>query len=195
MLEGFDPTLIQNEKAREGYILLLNLVEELKVENERLRAEVQRLKDEINRLKGEQGKPQIKGNQSKKENEGSSTEKERRQPKERKKRKKVVDIKVDREVELKVDPTTLPEDAESKGYEEVIVQDIKIETDNVLFRKDKFYSPSQKESYLAPMPPGYEGQYGPGVKSLALTFYYGSNMTEPKILEFFGDMNIDISAG
>ncbi len=106
MLEGFDPTLIQDEKAREGYILLLNLVEELKVENERLRAENQRLKDEINRLKGEQGKPKIKGTQSKKENEGSSTEKERRQPKERKKRKKVGDIKVDQEVELKVDPAT-----------------------------------------------------------------------------------------
>ncbi len=115
------------------------MVEELKVENERLRAEVQR-------LKGEQGKPKIKGNQSKKENEGSSTEKERRQPKERKKRKKVGGIKVDREVELKVDPTTLPEDAESQGYEEVIVQDIKIETDNVLFRKEKFYSASQRKS-------------------------------------------------
>ena len=61
MLEGFDPTAIQDEKAREGYIILLNLVEELKSENGRLCAENQRLRDEINRLKGEQGKPTIKG--------------------------------------------------------------------------------------------------------------------------------------
>lgn len=28
-----------------------------------------------------------------------------------------------------------------KGYEEVIVQDISLKTDNVLFRKQKYYSP------------------------------------------------------
>lgn len=192
MLEGFDPTVIQDDKAREGYIILLNLVETLKAENERLRAEVQRLRDEINRLKGEQGKPTIKGN---KPEEDHSTEKERRQPKQRKKRKKKKDIKVDREVKVEVDRSELPEDVVFKGYEEVVVQDIKIETDNVLFRKEKFYSPSQKKTYIAPQPSGYEGQFGPGIKALVTVFYFGCNMTEPKILDFFSNMNIELSAG
>lgn len=192
MLEGFDPTVIQDDKAREGYIILLNLVETLKAENERLRAEVQRLGDEINRLKGEQGKPSIKG---KKEEGEHSTEKERRQPKQRQKRKKQKDIKVDREVKVKVDQSELPEDVVFKGYEEVVVQDIKIETDNVLFQKEKFYSPSQQKTYIAPQPSGYEGQFGPGIKALTTVFYFGCNMTEPKILDFFSNMNIEISAG
>jgi len=40
----------------------------------------------------------------------------------------------------------LPVDAEFKGYEEVVVQDIKLTTDNVLFRKQK-YSPSEGKTY------------------------------------------------
>jgi len=50
----------------------------------------------------------------------------------------------------------LPVDAEFKGYEEVVVQDIKLTTDNVLFRKQKYYSPSEGKTYLAELPDGYE---------------------------------------
>jgi len=192
MLEGFDPSAIQDERAREGFILLLNLVETLKAENERLRAENQRLQDEINRLKGEQGKPSFKGKRAQADH---SSEKERRQPKQAEQRKQAKRVKIDREVKVALDPCELPADVVFKGYEEVVVQDIKIESDNVLFRKEKYYSSSEQKSYIAPQPPGYEGQFGPGIKALVMMFYYGCNMTEPKILEFFDTMNIEISAG
>lgn len=52
------------------------------------------------------------------------------------------------------------------GSEEVIVQDVKLDTDNVLFRKEKYYSPSEGKTYLASLPLGYEGQFGPGLKAL-----------------------------
>src|SRR2546425_8886236 len=55
MLEGFDPKSIQDiEKARQRLVLLLNLIEELKLENRELREEIQRLRDDNHRLKGEQ---------------------------------------------------------------------------------------------------------------------------------------------
>ena len=61
MLESFDPDQIQDiEGARQAIVMLLNLVEELKSENQELREQNQRLRDEINRLKGERGKPNIK---------------------------------------------------------------------------------------------------------------------------------------
>ena len=69
------------------------------------------------------------------------------------------------------DPARLPPDAVFKGYEDVVVQDVLFRTDNVLFQKEKFYSPSQHTTYLASLPPGYRGQFGPGIKSLALVFY------------------------
>ena len=44
-----------------------------------------------------------------------------------------------------------PADAVFKGYEDVVVQDLEIRTDNVQFRKEKYYSPGQKRTYLAPL--------------------------------------------
>lgn len=198
MLEDFDSNSIQDiEGARQAISQLLNLVEELAGENRKLREENQQLRDEINRLKGEQGKPKIKANkrQSSAARTNYSSESERRKPKERKKASKVSKIKIDREEVVKVDASELPPDAEFKGYEDVVVQDIKIETDNVLFRKEKFHSPAEHKSYLAKLPVGYEGQFGPGIKALTIVLYYAVNTSEPKVKEFFEHVGILISEG
>ena len=197
MLEHFDPNIIQDlEGSRQAIIMLLNLVEELKQESDRLRQEVQRLQDENLRLKGEQGKPKIKASRrSKKESSDHSSERERRQPKPRQKRRKVPTIHIDREEVLEVEPERLPQDAEFKGHEAVVVQDIRIQTDNVRFLKEKYYSPAEKKTYLAKLPPGYSGEFGPGIKSLAIVLYFGANVTEPKILEFFHNVGTQISDG
>jgi hypothetical protein len=194
MFTGFDPNEIQDENARQAIIWLLNLVEELKSENEVLRAEVQQLRDENNRLKGEQGQPDVKPNQAKK-NQDHSSEKERRRPKKWRKGSKVDKIKIDREEKLVVNKQELPPDAQFKGYEPVVVQDIQIKTDNVRFWKEKYYAPSTGKSYLASLPAGYEGEFGPGLRSLVITLYHASGMTEPKIIEFLSHFNISISAG
>lgn len=196
MLTGSDPEMIQDlEGSRRAIVELLNLVEELKSENQALREEVQTLRDEINRLKGEQGKPEIKANKQKQSKSDHSSEQERRKTKRWRKRRKIERIQIDREEKLVVDPDQLPADAEFKGHQETVVQDILIRTDNVRFLKEKFYSPSQGQVYLAPMPAGYEGQFGPGVRSLVPTLYYAAQMTEPKIAEFLAFLGILISDG
>ena len=198
MLEDFDPNTIQDlEGARPAIIKLLNLVEALASENRALREENQRLRDEINRLKGEQGQPQIKPNRSASPPAATnhSSERERHQSQAWKKGSKVERIRVDREQVLKVDPAQLPADAEFKGYADVIVQDIQIQTDNVLFRKEKFYSARERKAYLAELPPGYAGQFGPGVKALTVVLYHAANMSEPKVSEFFQHVGVFISEG
>ena len=196
MLEGFDPNQIQDlEGARQAIVMLLNLVETLKTENQALREQNQRLRDEVNRLKGEQGKPNIKPNRQKRVSANHSSEPERRQPQKRKKRRKLARVKIDRTEELDVEPERLPADAEFKGHEEVVVQDLRIDTDNVLFRKRKYYSASEGKTYLAELPPGYQGEFGPSIKSLAIVMHFGMQTTEPKILEFFGHFGIQISSG
>ena len=198
MLEDFDLNRLQDlEGAREAIRRLLNLVEELAAENRTLREEQQQLRDEINRLKGEQGKPKIKSNKKPAATTPTnhSSERERRQPKARHKASKVDKIKVDREEVLRVDPAQLPADAQPKGYEEVTVQDVIIKTDNVLFHKEKYYSPSENKIYLAALPAGYAGQFGPGLKALTIVLYYGLDTSEPKIVEFFDHVGILISKG
>ena len=175
-------------QVKEGLRLLLNLLEELKQDNVALRKELQRLRDELNRLKGEQAKPDIKANKSKDESDHSSEKERKTHKKARNSSKKKDKIKIDRTEVL--DKSALPEDAVFKGYQEVVVQDIKLTTDHVLFRKEKYYSPSQGKSYLASLPAGYVGEYGPGVKALSIIFYYVGNMTQPKILDLMGNIGL-----
>ncbi len=198
MLEDLDLSAIADERVRQGMVLLLNLVEELKRENSELRAEVQRLRDENNRLKGEQAKPKIKGNTPKpppRTPTNYSSEKQRHTAKEWAKGKKLDQIRIDREQTLAVDPTTLPEDAEFKGHEDVVVQDVVFGTDNVLFHKEKYYSPTLAKTYLPPLPAGYDGQFGPSLKALTIVLYFGANVSEPKLLELYRSVGIVISDG
>jgi hypothetical protein len=198
MLDGFDPNTIQDlAGARQAIVQLLNLVETLATDNRELRDENQRLRDEINRLKGEPGKPSIKPNRPASPPAGTnhSSERERHKGQARKKSRKVEQIEVNREQVLTVGRAALPADAEFKGYDDVLVQDIKIETDNVLFHKEKFYSERENKAYQAKLPPGYAGQFGPGVKALTLVLYHAANMSEPKVREFFGFVGVHISEG
>ena len=194
MLDNIDLNAIQDENARELIRRLLNLIEQLSADLREAQAENQRLRDEINRLKGEQGKPKIKDNAAKPPADHSS-EKERRKPRPRHKGSKKAAIAIHREQVVEVDRARLPADAEFKGYEDVVVQDIVLKTDNVCFHKQKYYAPSTRQTYLASLPQGYEGQFGPGVKALTLALYFGMGASEPKILEFLTNAGLQISDG
>ena len=195
MLDDLDLNAIQDENARELIRRLLNLIEQLSADLRDAQAELQRLRDEINRLKGEQGKPKIKTNARKASPVDYSSEKERHTARQRHKSSKKGVIEIDREQVVEVDRATLPADAEFKGYEDVVVQDILLKTDNVCFHNQKYYAPSTRQSYLAQLPQGYAGQFGPGVKALTLALYFGMGASEPKILEFLTNVGVQISHG
>jgi len=192
MVENFDPNTIEDEGLRQVVITLMNLVETLSAKVKEQAEEIQRLRDEVNRLKGEQSKPKIKANKAAL---ALSSEKERCESKAHHKAKKQAQVRIDRVEVVKVDQERLPHDAQFKGYEDVIVQDIEFRTENVTFRKEKYYSSSQKRTYLAEMPAGYKGQFGPGVRAWVLALYYAAGMSEPKILDLLQTIGMSISAG
>jgi hypothetical protein len=195
MLEDLDLSNIQDENARQLIVQLLNLVEAVSADLRDAQTENQRLRDEINRLKGEQGKPQIKANTPKPARVDYSSEKERRKPKPRQKRAKKATLEIHREQTLEVDKASLPSDAEFKGHEDVVVQDVIFRADNVCFHKEKYWAYSTGQTYLAELPRGYEGEFGPGLKALTLTLYFGGGMSEPKILDLYDNIGIQISKG
>ena len=181
---------------------LLNIIETIFQNKEELKEENQKLKDEINHLKGEQGKPDIKAKNSNKENSNHSSEKERKgnskksNKKKRNRKSRNINIKIDREETCKIDRDILPEDAQFKGYSEYIVQDIKIITDNVKYKREIFYSPSTGKTYTGKLPDGVEGEgeFGIGIRSLIPLLKSECNMTEKSILDFFQNFGIYISS-
>lgn len=195
MLEELDLSNITDERARELVQRLLNVLEGVMADLRAAQAENQRLRGEINRLKGEQGMPAIKPNTPQAPPKHHSSEQERRQPKSWSKARKTDGIAIDRAQVVKVDPTHLPLDAVFKGYEDVVVQDVIFRTDNIRFHTEKFYSPSQHQTSLAPLPEGYRGQLGPGIKRLALVFYFGAQMSEAKVAELLRSVGVQIADG
>ena len=145
MFEDLELNAIEDENTREFIRRLMNMVETLSIENRELKEENQRLRDEINRMKGEQGKPKNKGNRPQPTSSNHSSEAERKKARPRHKRSKQAEIEIDREEVVEVDRETLPEDVQFKGYVDVIVQDIRITSDNVRFRKEKYYSARQRK--------------------------------------------------
>ena len=193
-VQKIDLTGIEDEKARAIIRLLLNLVEDLRGELKKAHQEIAYLREQLRLRPGGGGKP-CGHPESSPPQQTHSSEKERSEPKQRTRRAKLSEIRIDKEVKLDLDRATLPPDAEDKGYEAKVVQELRIATENVRFLRKKYYSASLGKTYLAPLPDGYCGEYGPNVKTLCVMFSHLCHMTEPKIGEWFANMGIVISAG
>jgi hypothetical protein len=194
-LADLDVDQITDPTIRQVIAVLLNLIEELQAENARLRAENQRLRDELARLQGGSGRPTIRFQVRRAGAGDHSSEQERRVPTPRQPRSKRASLVIDQVVTLAVDPALLPPDAMFKGYAEVIVQDLLIQPLTTCFRKETWYAPSTRQRFLASLPPGYHGQFGPGLKALVLALYYAGEMSEPKLLAFLRGLGIQVADG
>ncbi len=184
---------IQDKNIQAIQKTLLNLLEGIISDNDKLIEENQKLRDENNRLKGEQGKPKVRKQTSDKDVSSESDRKRGKKKKKKQSKKKKHKIKIDRVELCEVDKSQLPPDAEFKGYQSVVVQDIVIKTDNVQFNKKVYYSPSQKKTFIADLPNGYEGEFGPRLKALVLELHHDNKMTERSIHRFLSTHGIKIS--
>jgi len=189
------PDEIADPQLAAAFRILLQLVESLSEENEQLKADKQKQRDENSLLKGEQGQPEIKASKNKKQTDISSErERKERKPATAKKSKaKKHKIKVDRIEICAVDKAELPDDVEFKGYQSLLVQDIIIKTDNVEYKKEIYYSPSQRQTRIGKLPSHVKGEFGPGVKTLVHTQKHVANVSEPKIKEFLENVGVYIS--
>jgi hypothetical protein len=51
------------------------------------------------------------------------------------------------------------------------------------------------KTYLGELPCDYEGEFGPGIKTLVISLYYGGNMTQGKLIRVFRRYWYILSAG
>lgn len=182
------------ESIKKTFQLLFNFIEYLVAENNELKIDNQNLKNELNILKGEKGKPDIKPNKknSDKPKNVNKNNKETNWKKGSKKGK----IKIDREEVVGVDKTKLPNDAVFKGFKEIIIQNIVIKTDNVLYKLETYYSPSENKTFTASLDQSLQNtEFAPEIKALIYTLYYECRVTENIIASFLKTFGILISEG
>jgi len=184
---------IQNNSDTDTILTLAGIIESQRSEIEILKRTVQELRDEVNRLKGEQGKPNILGNKGK--TVDISSEQERKpSPSPRKGRgEKNSKIAITRTIEVPIPKEELPDDAIFKGYETVIVQNLRIVPDNIAYKIETYYSPSTGKTYRAQRPAGFKGEFGPDIRSLILILKHVANVSESCIHSFLSNYGILIS--
>jgi hypothetical protein len=157
-------------EARRVLARVLNVVEALSAELAAVKAANEQLRDENNRLKGEQAKPRVLPKKQAKQDH--SSERERREtPKTWCKRAKLPELRIDRVEVCRLDRSTLPEDAVLKDYQEHTVQDLVLRRETVLFRRERYAAASTGQTYTAPLPPGYSGEFGPQLQASAIYLY------------------------
>lgn len=178
---------------RQAVIILLNEIEAQYSKISELTKENRQLKDEINRLKGEQGRPTILPNT--KNTENISSEQQTKEKKEWKKQAKKNFIKIDNEVVCCIDKEKLPSDAQFKGHETVIGQDIIFKRNTTKYTIEIWYSPTAGKTYRAPLPGSYTGYFGNNLKAFCMVMHYAMDITHSKLLSFLRSIGVEMSDG
>ena len=191
------------EEAKQALLLLLEFCEQLLAEQDRLR-EALAQKDRRPRGKGRGGEGRGGGGKPPSNPRGAfgaprdhSSEAERRgaeDPPKWEKTSKKDDLPIDR-TRILCELTDLPAEAVFLRFEETVTQDLVLVRQNTRFLRARFRSPLTGESYLTPLPPGYQGGFGPGIRTLALGLGYGANVTMPLLHRFFTQAGCRVSRG
>jgi hypothetical protein len=182
------------EKTRMLVQHLCNIIETLYIKLNKIEAENKQLKDEINKLKGEQGKPKFKPKTNPTPKNEHNQIKRIENKNEWKKSSKKENLKIDEVKEIKYEGL-LPKDAINKGTRSVIIQDIIVKTNNIEYKLETYYSPSENKTYEAKLPDHINGEFGNELKSWVIVWYYHCQISETKIHQMLTDMGIIISEG
>ena len=174
----------------------INALEEFAGKVESLEDEVQKLKNELNKLKGETVPPEVRkqtGKDKKKHSSNSERNRNKKPPKGKGGSKKKT-VKVDETQKLIIKKSKLPDDAKRSGIKSTIIQDVIITTKNIEFHRQKYFSKSENKTFIAPLPAGYEGEYGPNLKTWVKTLYSAAQVTIDNIAFVFNSAGSVISS-
>ncbi len=156
---------------------------------------VAQLKDEIAILKGEKPRPKINPstlNQDTQEGDGQDRGKGRKD-------RGVGKGKKPKELEIHetqiLPPAQIPEGSVFRGYEDYVVQGIRITLHNTKYRRARYQTPTG-ESILGELPASVRGShFAPELRSYILLQYYQQHVPQRLILEALWEFGVQISSG
>ena len=188
---------------------LLNVVEELHGELQRSRERIEFLEGELKKRRrgkssdsgsdnsdsGESGKGG--GNGARKNHSSEKRRKGKGQDKPNKHhgRTSKAELTVHETRRCGLDKSELPGDAQYKGIDRMVVRDLIIQEWNIEFEREVYYSPSEGKRYMAELPKGCQGEFGPTLKTAVVALKYDGGMSESGIVRFLQGHGIKISSG
>jgi hypothetical protein len=164
---------------------------------------IDELEQEILKLKGETRRPKITPSQMDKntnppdelgeDNPEGGGKPTGRPVKKGPKRGKTAQLRIDQE--QIVEPAEIPPGCEFKGYRDVVVQDLIINSHNTRYRLAQYQAP--EGHYISgQLPEGIrDGHWGETLIGFILYQYHHQHVTQPLLLEQLHDLEVDISSG
>jgi hypothetical protein len=93
------------------------------------------------------------------------------------------------EVKLKADA---PPGSRFRGYEDVLVRDLKISVEVVRYRRERWQTPAGKQ-VVAALPPGIRGGFGPEVRRFIAAGHFQGQVTSERLTALLNGMGLAIS--
>jgi len=156
---------------------------------------VAQLKDEIAILRGEKARPKIKPstlNKDKQEGEGQGRG-QTRQDTGAGKGQKPKELEI-HETQI-IQPEPIPAGSVFKGYEDYVVQGLRITLHNTQYRRARYQTPTG-ENILGELPASVRGShFDPELRSYIVLQYYQQHVSQPLILKQLWEFGVQISAG
>ena len=157
-----------------------------------LTEQIERLREEVARLKEHKGKPKIPPSRLEKDPKEKQKKKDRKKRPGSKKRSKTKQLTIHETIS--VPPKEIPPGSTRAGYDDWIVQGLKIEWHNVCYRLECWITPEGK-LIKGELPDSVEGHFDATLRSFILQQYNHGHVTQPLIWEELRDFGVDISKG
>ena len=174
----------------------MDLVRAQAAELELLQIEIRELRDEIARLKGMPPRPKFpsrKPSGMEKATSGPAGDggggKDDKQRSARRRGPKNDKLNVTRDVLVNA---ARPEGSIFQGYEDVLVQDLKIEVETLRYRREVWVGPNG-ERIVAPLPTGIKGGYGPQVRRFIVAGHAQGQISSERLTALLNGMGLSIS--
>jgi hypothetical protein len=177
---------------------LLGIIEMQAERIQRQDEQIELLKEEIRILKGLNKRPRFKPSGMDEQTDPDNKQSGGNQPDLRRpgsdKRSKTAQLVI-HEDKLIAPSGRIPKGSRFKGYRDVVVQELHIQSHNTRYRLERWLSPEGK-FLCAELPVELAGHhYGPRLRSYILYQHHHSQVTQPLLLEQLREWGIDISSG
>ena len=159
---------------------------------QQLTEQIEQLREEVARLKEHKGKPKIPPSQLEKDPKDKQKKSSRKKRPGSAKRDKTKQLTIHETISV---PTKeIPPGSKRAGYNDCIVQGLKIELNNVCYRLECWITTDGK-MIKGELPDSVDGHFEAMLPSFILQQYNHGHVTQPLIWEELVDFGVDISKG